>query len=204
MKNSYIIAACAALSATILSGCSKKAEFIGTWQSIAPTDITTLLPSAARGSATTTLTFTLDDTGKGGDVEATSLIEASQGVESGVAISEGYEVSVAATSTVKGKWIYAPDEDDDILVTFTPNTLIVNVDPDGVTFRQNVITEAQQPVTDSLATATATIWQNEIASAMQKEYGRLSRIDDIKVKDKTTLKFEVENPEQDLYFRRIE
>ena len=203
MKLNNILIAGAALGMLALASCSKNDAFIGSWQAMTPADITDMLPSAANGTALTSVTFGHDADGKGGDVELTALVEASQPVVENPGLEAAYEVSVAATATVNGRWAYQPGEDDDLILTLDPASLTVNVDRDGVTFRQNRLSGVQDPVTDSLTDVTVTLWKQQITDAMRREFSRYNRLEDVKVKDKTTLKLEVQNPEQDLYFRKI-
>lgn len=199
-KNSVLLAGIG-LAVLSMASCSKNEKFIGSWESTNPLDITKEIPSASTASATISVTFGPNAEGKGGDFILSSLISASQPVVTNPDIVSGYETDVAATATIKGTWNYEGDSDDDLIVTFDKSTFKVDVDPAGVTFRQNQITDAQEPVTDSLTNATAMMWKQQISRAMEREFARFSRLDDVKSKDGSTMKLEIENPEQDLYFR---
>lgn len=202
MKKYFALFAGAAFLAVAMSSCSKNDEFVGSWQSVSPVDITRQLPEAANGTSLVSVTFG-PNTGQGGDFEMSSLVEATQGIVENPGYVAGYEVSVAATATISGKWMYEPGEDDDLIINFDQNSFKVDVDKDGVTFRQNQIDGVQEPVTDSLTTVTVNLWKQQISSAMRKEFNRYTRINDVKVKDSSTLKFEIDNPEQTFVFRKI-
>ena len=200
MKKNLTLVAAAGMVVLALASCSKKDQFVGTWQAMSPVNISAGIPAASDAHSLTSVTF-----GAQGDVMLSSIINATQPVYENYGALQGYEVSVAATATVKGKWAYVPGEDDDLVLTFDQNSLNVDVDSNGVTFRQNMTDGEQQPVTDSLTAATVAIWKQQFTSAMRNEIMRYSRLDDVKTtKDGQTLKFEIENPEQDLVFRRVE
>ena len=203
MKKIQSILLCAAAGMLALSSCSKTSEFVGSWQAMEPTDISSQLPSAAYGSMSNSVTFGPDTINGAGEFVLTSLIDITQPVVENPGIDAAYEVSVAATASINGTWTYAKGEDDELIVTLDPTSLSVNIDNNGVTFRQNVVTEAEQPVTDSLTNVTVNLWKEQLAPVAKKEFYRYQRLDDVKLKDKTTLKLEVENPEQDLYFRKM-
>lgn len=201
MKKLPVLAAVGVLIAALTS-CSKSNDFVGSWQSMHPTDISRQLPGAANGSALISISFGQNQ-GQGGDVQLSSIIEATQPLVENPGVNAGYEVSVAATATINGKWTYEHGDDDDLILSLDPTTLDVHVDNSGVTFRQNQIDGAQTPVTDSLTTATANMWKAQITQAMRAEFGRYNKIDDIKVGKDSTLKFELDNPDQTLIFRKI-
>lgn len=196
---------CASVLLLACVSCNKSDEFVGTWQMVNPSDITAQIPAAANATSLQTITFEPSENGSG-EVFFSSLIDVTQAVDATPELVSPYEVSVAATATIKGTWTYYGNDRDDLLISFDRNTLNVNVDPSGVTFRQNTLTNQQLPVTDSITTATANLWKQQITSALQKEFTRYQKIDDIKVKNNNglkTLKFEIENPEQDLYFKAV-
>ena len=204
MKNNYALYAGAALAVLAMSSCSNNDDFVGTWQTKQPLDISRQIPAAASATSNVTITFGPDTDGKGGEVVYTSEIQGTQSVDENPGVVTGYEVSVSAIASVSGTWSYEPGKDDDLLITFDRNTIKVNVDPAGVIFRQNVVTDAQEPVTDSLTQATAAMWERQVEAAFREELGRYSRLDDVKVKNDNNsgpvLKFEIENPEQELFF----
>lgn len=195
MKKTLFALPLLAIGMIAMSSCEKKDTFVGTWQAMQPTDIASDVPGASTATTLNSLTFEKD-----GTFMISSVISATQPVVTNPDMVSGYEVSVAATASISGTWQYAPHEDDDLLIAFDQSSLKVNVDPDGVTFRQNLVSEAQEPITDSLTNVTAQMWQHQLTSAMIKEYNRYVRLDDVKSKDGKTLKVEIEHPDQDLYF----
>lgn len=193
----------AAALAVLVTSCAKKDEFVGSWQSTTPIDISSELPAAANGSATMSVIFG-PDTMKGGDVTLTSLVEASQAVVPNPGVDEGYQTNVAATATVSGRWEYEHGDDDDLVLTLDMSTLKVDVDPTGVTFRQSREDGEQMPVTDSLTTATANMWNMQITHAMRIQFSRFGKLDDVKVGKDGMLKMELDNPDTHLTFMRAE
>lgn len=203
MKKNLTLLAGAAFGMLAFVSCSKNDSFVGSWQAVAPTDISSQISGVANASALTSISFGADGASREGKVELTSLIDVTQSVVENPALIAGYEVSVAATATISGTWAYAPGEDDELILTLDPKSLVVNVDPSGVTFRQNMVTGAQEPVTDSLTSVTASLWQYQLTGAMRKEFARYTRLDDVKVKNDSILKVEIENPDHEIYFRKI-
>lgn len=199
-KGSFILAGISVATLCIAS-CSNSDKVVGTWQSTAPVDISRQLQAGGTATAANTITFDSLE-GRTGQVTITSLIDITQPVVGNPMLESGYEVSIAATATIQGVWSYEDSEKDDIVIAFNPNSFKVDVDPAGVTFRQNIVTGAQDPVNDSITAETANLWYRAISTAMRHEFMRYSRLDDIKMKDKNTLKFEISDPEQELIFIR--
>ncbi|MDE6300466.1 MAG: hypothetical protein K2M19_01955 [Muribaculaceae bacterium] len=188
-----------------LSSCHKQAEFQGEWTATAPIDITSQIPQADRASSLMTISFIDDSEVNGGPVVLSSMLSINQAVAAGQldGLDEAYEVDVAATASVSGKWMYKDDDRDELLLALDANTLQVNVDQNGVTFSQNLLTGAQQPEVDSLTSVTVQEWKIAITKAMTAEMQRFSYLDDVNVEQKgTILTFEVENPKQTLHFHR--
>ena len=198
MKKTAIFGAALAMMA--FASCSHSDNFVGAWQSTKPIDLSQQLPDAATGSALMTLEFG-PNTGKGGTVTINSLLEATQAVVPSPALNEGYEVSIAGTATINGTWAYEDRDDDDLILTLDLTSLNVNVDNNGVTFRQNVVTDAQEPVADSLSTVTADLWRQQFAHALRIELNRYTKLDDVKVRD-SVLTFELDHPDQKMEFRK--
>lgn len=187
-----------------LTSCNKQAEFQGDWTATAPLDLTTLIPEADHVSSLMSISFIDDSKVNGGPVMLSCILSVEQAVKTPEAtLNEPYEVSVAATASVSGEWMYKDDDKDELLLALDQNTLQVNVDQNGVTFSQNLLTGAQQPEVDSLTAVTVQAWKKAITKAMTSEMQRFSYLDDVQVKQKgTILTFEVENPKQTLHFHR--
>jgi len=120
-----------------------------------------------------------------GKVTVSAVIDAEQPVQAGTlkGFAEPYEVSVTATACICGKWSYRDNGKEDILLFLDNNSLQVNVDPNGVTYSQNLLTGAQQPTVDSLTNATVVRWRSLIRNAAVKQFLALTRLGDVKVAD---------------------
>lgn len=188
----------AALAA--FSSCSNHPQIEGTWTGT-PTRIDNI-SAACDASATMSISFSLDDNSKDtGEVTISALIDANQPVSSSTeTIDQAYEVSVAATAVITGHWVYEKNEDDDIIITLDPSTLQVNVDPNGVSFSKDVLTETQQPLLDSLSRATADAWKKSITRAMSERFYDINKISDIKISNGI---MSCEIHDRDFTFRRV-
>ena len=185
--------------------CGRNEKFIGTWTSTVPDDITSSVPAASMATSLVSVSFMPGvDTKDGGSVALSSVINVNQPVQPGVGLDAAYEVNVAATASVGGTWSYKGDDDDELVLAFDPSTLKVNIDNNGVTFTQNLLTGAQQPQIDSLTAATAQQWKAQLTRALTTEFGRFRQLEDVKVHKGDILTFEIENPDQTLQFRKAQ
>ena len=202
-----LITACLVATAASLTSCDKKADFQGDWTATSPIDLSQLIPEADHASSLMSISFIDENNVNGGPVMLSTILSINQAVTpaEGAAISDPYEVSVAATASVSGKWMYKDNDRDELVLSLDPGTLNVNVDRNGVTFSQNLLTGEQQPAVDSLTAVTVQAWQAAITKALNVEMQRFSFLDDVEVAQKgTVLSFEIENPKQTLNFRRTE
>lgn len=205
-KYSLIIGLGLIIGASGLASCSKTTDFFGVWTSTTPEDITASVPAASSATSLVSISF-VEGTGNkdGGSVALTSIINVNQPVSgSPLSMNQPYEVNVAATASLGGTWIYEEGSDDDLLLSLDLSTLKVNVDNNGVSFTQNMLTGAQQPQIDSLTTVTAELWKNQLTQAMTKEFSRFKKLDDVKVHKGQVLTFEIQNPELTLQMRKTE
>ena len=185
-----------------LAACDSRDDVVGTWQGTATRidDIT----AAVDGSMSTTIEFAGENgkqSDRSGKITITALLDANQPVSSSdSSLMQAYEVSVAATASITGDWTYEDRDDDDIIVSLDPESLKVRVDPDGVTFSQDILTGKERPVLDSLTAATAAVWTRSLTAAMRIEFGKYQKISDVKVK-KNILSCEIDD--RDYSFRRV-
>lgn len=206
MKASLAIfaAGCGIASLLALTSCETKNDIAGQWTQEQPQDIAALIPAASQASSTMTLDFNMNDSAKeeGGSVYMSSVVSLSQPVEPDGSIESGYEVNVAATASVAGTWHYKGNSGSDIIVAFDPSTLKVDVDNNGVTFTENVLTGVDRAVMDSLTSSTAAEWKEQLTSAMSKEFGRYATLRDVKVDKHGKMTLKIENPEEEQTFVR--
>ena len=189
-----------AVAVFALSSCNNHPDVEGTWTGT-PTRIDNI-SAAVDASATMSISFTQDkNSSDSGEVIISALIDANQPVSSDSAsIDQAYEISVAATAVITGRWTYEDRDDDDIIITLDPSTLKVNVDPNGVTFSNDILTETQQPLTDSLSRATAEAWTKSITKAMSERFYNINEISDVKIRNGI---MSCEIHDRDFTFRRV-
>lgn len=209
MKRASFYLLAAAFAGSVLASCSHDNKFIGSWTASAPTDLTAEIPAATSAHALMSVDFMSGpDAANTGDFYMSWLVDCNQPVtlpDSLPAFQEPYEVSVAATAGVAGTW--TRHDDDEIFLAFDMNTLEVDVDPQGVTYSENVLTGAQQPAIDSLTDRTARIWERQLSTYFRGALQRYSKLDDFKVEsDGTVLRFEIKDVagrDRDMTFRRV-
>ncbi len=184
-----------------ISSSSRTDRFAGEWMGT-PTRMMDI-PGASDATSTISIDFApSSDVRRGGDVLMSATIDVSQAVTGSVISPDApYQVDVAATASIRGRYVAEDDDDDDILLHLDPSTLQVNVDPAGVTFSENILTGLQRPTLDSLTTQTVDAWRVLITSAIRDEFYKYQKIDDIKVHHGDMLSCEV--ADRDYTFRRV-
>lgn len=186
-----------------ISSCSRNDTITGSWTGTA-TRIGNI-PDAADASAVITMSFDDANTAadKGGDVMLSAIIDVNQAVSSpNAVIDEPYEVSVAATATISGRYVFEDRDKDDIILSLDPSTLQVNVDPAGVTYSQNILSGKQRPQLDSLTSTTIARWRIEITKAIRDEFYKYQKISGIEVHHGNILSCEIDD--RDYSFRKAE
>lgn len=184
-----------------ISSCSRTDRFAGEWMGT-PTRMMDI-PGASDATSTISIDFApSSDVRRGGDVLMSATIDVSQAVTGSIISPDApYQVDVAATASIRGRYVAEDDDDDDILLHLDPSTLQVNVDPAGVTFSENILTGLQRPTLDSLTMQTVDAWRVLITSAIRDEFYKYQKIDDIKVHHGDMLSCEV--ADRDYTFRRV-
>uniref|UniRef100_UPI002729B5D8 hypothetical protein n=1 Tax=uncultured Duncaniella sp. TaxID=2768039 RepID=UPI002729B5D8 len=104
-------------------------------------------------------------------------------------------------SSVSGTYAPEDGEDDDYILSLDASTIKVNVDPSGVVFTNDIASDTQRPILDSLTAATADQWRVNITSAVREQFYKYSRIEDVKVHHGDIMSMEIDN--RDKTFRRI-
>lgn len=196
---------CAVLSVlglvSLITSCSKTEELVGAWQGN-PTRI--ILPGAEYATNTITLDFASDQSGhRAGTVNVSAVMDVEQAVNTTIdnTFNQPYTTSITATASISGHYTAEKGDDDDILIHFDPSTFAVNIDPDGVTFSENVLTGAAQSTIDSLTKVTAERWRATISGAIQTEFRKYSKIEDIKIHHDNIMSCEIYN--RDETFRQV-
>lgn len=186
---------------TAISSCSKTDYVAGLWQGN-PEHIVSI-PSASDATSTITIDFAPRSDKKGqGQVDLNAVIEVQQAVVGPVSeMQSPYQANITATAYISG--YYAPEqgEDDDFILSLDASTLKVNVDPSGVVFVNDIATNTERPVLDSLTTATADQWRVILTKVIRDEFYKFSRIEDVKVHHGDMMSMEIDH--HDKTFRRI-
>lgn len=171
-----------------LAACDNRPDIAGTWQG----NVRNALPGQTQEM---TVTY---DFGKDGKVNTSYLITISEPLPEVDSLVAPYQINVAATATINGTWRYVDGEDDDVSMTLDPASLSVNIDPDAVTFRTNVITAQQAPVLDSLKPAAIAHYTQIVTEAVKRQSTTVV-LEDIEIKD-PLMKFEIND--RDYTFHR--
>lgn len=193
-----IFASGMAIAAVALASCDRYPEVAGSWTGMPDRSLS--VAGAVDATSTVSLDFAREPSGKSKDsglMTVSAVIDANQPVSGLDGDVSAYEVSVAASASMSGTWTFV--DDDDIIVSLDPSTFAINVDPDGVTFGENLASGLQQPQLDSLTTATAVRWKKALGPAVMTEMLKYNKIDDIKIKN-GIMTFEVND--RDYTFRR--
>ena len=202
LPTASFFSALAVLGAIIfISSCSRTDRFAGEWMGT-PSRIMGI-PGASDATSTVSIDFApTSDVRNGGNVFMTATIDVSQAVTgSEFSLDSPYQVDIAATASIRGRYVAEENDDDDILLHFDPSTLQVNIDPAGVTFSENILTGLQRPALDSLTTKTVDAWRVLVTSAIRDEFYKYQKIEDIKVHHGDMMSCEV--ADRDCTFRRI-
>lgn len=196
-STSFCASAFVALLA-ITASCSGGTQFAGAWQGN-PERIN--VEGASDASATVTVDFSPNsDSKNAGIINLSAVIEVEQPVTGG-AVDRAYQSSIAATASITGRYVTEDDDDDDLVVSFDPSTMVVNVDPSGVTFSQNILSGMQQPMLDSLTSVTAEHWRVALTPHIRDLFNRYHSIEDIKVHHQDIMSCEI--ADRDYTFRRV-
>ncbi len=186
---------------TIVSSCSKTDYVAGLWQGNPERIID--IRDASDASSTMSIDFASRSGKNGsGEVLLNTVVEVQQAV-TGMTDNAGvpYQANVTATASIS--CTYAPEDgdDDDYILSLDASTLKVNVDPDGVVFTDNLLTNMERPVLDSLTAATADQWRVLITAAVREQFYKYTRLDDVKVHNGDIMSAEVAH--RDVTFRRV-
>lgn len=181
--------ACAAAAMTLcMASCDKTPDLTGVWEG-APSqlmqsgtrDVSGTLASSQIASR---IIFTpSQDNKRMGSVSITSDITLMDAVPADSMVVSTYEVSVSATSSIAGTYHFEDGDDDDVLIALDNSTLQVNVDPEAVTYNVNVLDGVQSPELEKMRPALAQRYQQHLKTALQLEYAKYQKLNDVKVKN---------------------
>lgn len=177
----------------MLTSCDNREKIEGSWES-SPVKLD--LAGTATSSGTLCYVFNQD-----GSVSLTSDINLTEPMNrmTDEALIE-YQASVSATASIQGTWQYAPDENDEVVIKFDDNSFSLNIDPDAVTFSQNLLDGSQTPEVETMKQQAIEKYTAMLTPAMKAYFAGFVKIDDIKV-DKNFLNCEI--GDKDYIFRAL-
>lgn len=192
-----------ATAALVFAACERMPQVEGTWIG-APARIDSnasagLLGPVADCTVASNFNFSPTDN-KTGAVTITSDINMLDAVNAPVESTIAtYEISVSATASVSGTYTFT--DHDDMVLTLDYTTLTVHLDPEAITYNQNLLDNSQAPAIDSLRPAMADRYRAALTSQLRTEYAKYQHIEDIKIKN-SILTCEV--ADRDISFRKAD
>lgn len=183
----------AAIGGLFLTSCDNREKIEGSWES-SPMKLD--VPGTATSSATMNYVF-----GQDGSVTLSSEINLTEPQNKQVdEVLMEYQVSVSATASIHGTWQYAHDENDEVAIVFDDNSFTLNIDPEAVTFSQNILDGDQTPETEAMKSQAIEKYNAMLTPVMKARFTAFGRLDDIKVQ-KNFLNCEIDD--HDYIFRAI-
>lgn len=177
------------VSGCVLAGmvsCSSAPEFLGSWTSVTPEDLTDRMPSASMASTVVTMEFAEGMTKDGGTVAVTYDVDALRPMVTDSKSTVPSDVDLKAVVTVNGIWTYDVDDDDDLLIKFDMETM-------------NISTDSNTSLTPEMAER----WKHEVKRTVSADLSRFTVVDDVEVSHNgQVMSLEVHSPEAKLKFRK--
>ncbi|MCH5319655.1 MAG: hypothetical protein J1E38_08125 [Paramuribaculum sp.] len=136
-----------------------------------------------------TISFIKDQSEKpAGELIIQSMISVTGAVQPDSMLVQPYALSEAAVATAQGSWTVV--DDDEISISIDPQSVKVSIDPDAVSYNDNVFTDAQKAMLDSIRPSVAADLQSKITKYLTDRFVSVNHLDDVKVKG-NLLKFEI-------------
>ena len=204
------IAVAAAVVVLCLAACSRLANIEGTWNG-APVRYEQRTAPGAVGSdgavatnvstqIATNMTFVPDAQKSGaGTVEFMSNVDVINTVPFEGKLVDPFEINIGATAVCTGTYHF--EDQDDVVIAIDPASIKVDIDPQAVNYSENIATRQDAAQTDSLRPALVRQYTRQLLPVMKDYYSKITRIDDIKVKDGI---MSCEINDRDLTFRRAQ
>lgn len=204
------IAVAAAVVVLCLAACSRLANIEGTWNG-APVRYEQPTAPGAVGSdgavatnvsiqIATNMTFVPDVQKSGaGTVEFMSNVDVINTVPFEGKLVDPFEINIGATAVCTGTYHF--EDQDDIVIAIDPASIKVDIDPQAVNYSENIATGQDAAQIDSLRPALVRQYTRQLLPVMKDYYSKITRIDDIKVKDGI---MSCEINDRDLTFRRAQ
>lgn len=163
-------------------------DILGTW---AGTPEKLQDPAAASSTIIETYIFTSgadNPDEKSGNITITGNVSTTIPMTSRPEAIQPTSLSAAASTSVSGTW--KAIDDDEIILDLDPKSIQVKVDPQAVVVMNDIITDTDTPMLDSIRTQVTEGIRAQIQKDLQMRYLAVRRLDDVKVKG-PLLKFEI-------------
>ncbi len=197
-----IFGLCAMCGALAMSSCSDNNPYIGSWGANNQSDITSQFPSASSVTSVMSIDFADNEQKTDGVVNISNVYDINETTASADSV---YNIQLKATASISGIWTPDVDDSDDLLLTFDNSSLKIDIDRDGMTVVQDNGNAPSAACLDSIVNTAVTRWSRELTRAFREELSRYSVINDIEAKNEgKMLEFEIQSPETEVYFRRVE
>ncbi len=204
------IAVAAAVVVLCLAACSRLANIEGTWNGAPVRYEQPTAPGAVGSDGTvatnvstqiaTNMTFVPDAQKSGaGTVEFMSNVDVINTVPFEGKLVDPFEINIGATAVCTGTYHF--EDQDDIVIAIDPASIKVDIDPQAVNYSENIATGQDAAQIDSLRPALIRQYTRQLLPVMKDYYSKITRIDDIKVKDGI---MSCEINDRDLTFRRAQ
>lgn len=187
-------------AAAIVSSCSDRPDLEGTWQG---NQERIQVAGASEAFSTVSIDFAPSaEKNAPGLVNLSAVVEvhAPAAASADTGAVQPWQANVTATASVSGTYVFEEHEDDDIILSLDPSTLLVRVDPAGVVSTFNVLDGTDSAALDSLTQAAVAQWSQAIGRGVMEQFNKYNRIEDIKVHHGDMLTAEI--ADRDLTFRR--
>ena len=146
------------------------------------------------------MTFVPDAQKSGaGTVEFMSNVDVINTVPFEGKLVDPFEINIGATAVCTGTYHF--EDQDDIVIAIDPASIKVDIDPQAVNYSENIATGQDAAQIDSLRPALVRQYTRQLLPVMKDYYSKITRIDDIKVKDGI---MSCEINDRDLTFRRAQ
>lgn len=192
----------AMVAVMVMASCSEDVDKLtGSWIS-GETRLQLDEANLADCRTTSRLTFTPDkNDSRSGKIDIVTDVVIDDALPQVDSLTAPYEITVVGQATISGKYEWAKDEDDEIVVSLDNSTLRIVVDPEGVQLVSHALTQTETPEVVQLnQTALAGFYQRQVKRAIHAVYDRYTKIEDMKF-EKTIMSCEIGN--QDYIFRRV-
>lgn len=168
--------------AAFITSCDSKSKLAddvsGTWSS-SPEKL--IDNDASSASITKIIEFIKTPEQSGGELILSGLISITTQLPQSPEINQPISYSASGVATIQGEW--SAQDDDEIAIFLNAKTLSINVDPQSVVLKYDILTQTSAPDTAQLKPAMAESIKAQISHAVETQFFNAKKIDDIKIKD---------------------